>query len=89
LELPLALYFSLLGFLGAVLHVLVEARKLEDLRSFAAARHMAIGAIVGFIYYILYTDYSFPDTLMALVAGYAGADFIEVLIERYARRGKE
>jgi hypothetical protein len=81
-----ALHFMLMGFLGAFLYVLMWAKKPENLYSFEAVRHLVVGVIVGYIYSILYSEYSFPNAIMSLVAGWMGVDFIESLVERFKGR---
>jgi len=76
------LHFIFMGFLGAVLYVLIWARSAKDLKSFESFRTLAVGAIVGYIYGLLHFNYSFPDLIMASVAGYFGVDFIEGVFER-------
>jgi uncharacterized membrane protein YeaQ/YmgE (transglycosylase-associated protein family) len=71
-----------MGFLGALLYVLVWSRKIEDLKDYNNMRHLIIGLIVGYIYSILHSDYNFPNGIMSLVAGYMGPDFIQALIEK-------
>jgi uncharacterized membrane protein YeaQ/YmgE (transglycosylase-associated protein family) len=42
-----------------------------------------LGPIIGYVYSILVQNYSFPDLIMTIVAGYFGADFISSLVERF------
>jgi len=76
-------YFMLMGFLGALLYVLIWAKRASDLKSFEALRHIVIGVIVGYIYSVLHSNYDFPNAIMSLVAGYFGVDFIQALVERF------
>lgn len=75
--------FILHGLLGAFLNVLIWAKKPEDLKEFETAKVYVIGAIAGYIYYLLYQNYSFPDSFMAVVFGYFAKDTIESLLERF------
>jgi hypothetical protein len=71
-----------MGFLGALLYVLVWSSSLKDLWSYSSLRHLLVGLIVGYIYSVLHSEYSFPNSVMAAVAGYMGPDFAAGLIEK-------
>jgi len=77
------LHFVFMGFLGALLYVLLWAKKWGDLYSFEAVRHLAVGTIVGYIYSILYSEYNFPNLICTTIAGWFGTDFIQSLIEKF------
>jgi len=77
--------FVVLGFLGGCANVLLWAQSYADLKAFKSARQIAIGAIVGFVYSFLHTNYGFPDFVMSFVAGYMGTDFLQGLIERFKK----
>jgi len=79
--LPL-LSFMALGFLGAVAYVIIWSKNFSDVKTYASFRHIIVGAVIGFVYSYLYTDYSFPNSIMCFVAGYMGPDFIEAIVER-------
>ncbi|MEM1710633.1 MAG: hypothetical protein QW820_07060 [Sulfolobales archaeon] len=79
-------YFTFLGFLGALAYVLFWSKSLEELKSFESIRHLAVGAIVGYLYSILHSEHGFPDSVMAFVAGWMGVDFISSLVERLKGR---
>ena len=68
--------FTILGALGGVLHILVHTSSLSEALAYNNSKWVIIGAISGLAYYFLYTDYGFPNSFMAIVAGYSGADFI-------------
>jgi len=78
------LHFAFMGFLGALLYILVWARSVDDIKSFETARRLAIGTIAGYLYYYLHTQYNLPNLVMSAVAGYAGSDFIEAIFEKLA-----
>jgi len=81
-----ALHFMLMGFLGAFLYVLMWAKKPENLYSFEAVRHLVVGVIVGYIYYILHSEYNWPNLICTTIAGWFGVDFIQSFIERFKGR---
>ena len=76
------LYFSIMGFLGGVTYCLVSAKSWEELKTFHYSRRMILGAIIGFLYSFLHSDYNFPNFVMAFISGYAGTDFIQALIDK-------
>ncbi len=83
LVLPQFAYFTLLGFLGGFTYILAEvAKKWSDLITFSAFRRYIIGAMVGYLYFMGYSAWDLPNSLMCWVAGYMGTHFIESLIRR-------
>ena len=83
MDLLQTLHFILMGFLGATTYVLCWAKSPKDLTSFESLRHLALGPLIGYIYSILHSNYSYPDLIMSFVAGWFGVDFIESLIVRF------
>ena len=79
------LWFVVLGLLGGVTYIIVNSEKWADLKTFSAYKRYVIGGIVGFLYNILYSDYSFPNSIMCFVAGYMGVTFIEGLLNRLSK----
>jgi len=80
------LYFSAMGFLGGLAYVLLMSEKWEDLKKFKMIRRLIIGAIAGIVYFFLWSDYNFPNTIMSFISGYFGCDFIETLVSRFKQR---
>lgn len=80
-------YFIFMGLIGGVTNVIVLSEKWSDLKQFSAFKRSLIGAICGFIYFFLYSDYDFPNTLMALVAGYSGTSFIKGIVDKLKKPG--
>jgi hypothetical protein len=81
----LLIHFIVLGALGGVLRVLLHTESLKEALSYANSKWVLVGGIVGLAYYFLYSDYNFPNSLMALIAGYAGADVLEAGSRRLNR----
>lgn len=79
-------YFTALGFIGGLLYVLIWAKSWSDLKTFESIRHLIVGAIAGYIYCLLHSKYSFPDTIMAIVSGYFGVDFLSALFEKFKQK---
>jgi len=84
-----ALWFIFLGLLGGFAYVLMEqAGEWEDLIAFPAFKRYALGAIVGLVYFIGYSERNFPNGVMCFVSGYAGTSFIQSLINRLSNSRK-
>ncbi len=69
--------FIVLGALGGALRVLIHTDTLLEALTYANSKWVLVGAISGLSYYFLYTDHGFPNSFMAIVVGYTGADFID------------
>lgn len=80
------LWFAILGLAGGLTHVFVESKVWQDLIKFESIRQMILGAISGGVYWFLYSEHSFPNTIMAWVVGYMGTDFIISLIQKYSTK---
>jgi 4-amino-4-deoxy-L-arabinose transferase-like glycosyltransferase len=74
--------FVVSGLLGGVAAALLWARSWEDLRRLEFARSIVLGAIGGFLYYLMHTEWSLPNGVVAFTFGYAFQDVIEGVIER-------
>jgi flagellar biosynthesis protein FliR len=81
----LLIHFILLGAVGGALRLLLHTDTLMGALSYANSKWVLVGAISGLAYYFLYSDYNFPNSFMALVTGYAGADIIEVGSRKLSR----
>lgn len=76
-------WFIILGLLGGFTHVFTDSKVWSDLLKFESVKQMIIGGISGGLYWMLYTNHSFPNFIMAFVVGYTGTDFIIKLIKKY------
>ena len=74
--------FVVSGLLGGVASALLWAKSWEDLKRYETFRAVALGAIGGFVYYLMHTEWSLPNGVVAFVFGYAFQDFVEGLVER-------
>lgn len=75
-------WFTFMGFLGALLYRLAWSKNIREFCSYESIKHLVVGIIVGLIYGHLHREYSFPNSIMALVAGWMGVDFLEMLIDK-------
>ena len=86
------LYFIFFGTFGAVFYVITQVTCWEDFKKFEYLKHVLLGPFIGFFYQCLYSEYNFPNTVMATVAGYSGTHFVtwimDVLIERLKKEEK-
>jgi len=80
------LVFIVLGLIGGVAHVVIDAEKWEDLKQFSAFKMSVIGAVCGLLYFFLHSSYDFPNSVMTFVAGYFGTDFIKGIVEKAKKK---
>jgi len=80
------LYFTVMGLLGGVTYCLVWGESWEQIKTFKYSRRIFLGAIIGFLYNFLHSEYSFPNFVMSFVAGYMGTDFVIALIEKLRKK---
>jgi len=76
------LLFVFHGLLGGILWLFthwVWTRK-------AIAQHTIVSAITGYLYWLLYSEYNFPNSVMSVVAGYFGVDFVKQLVEFFGKK---
>ena len=83
---PSILLFAFMGFLGGLTHALIVCKTFFEFRRYKGIKLITIGAIVGVVYYMCYSEWNFPNGVMAFISGYAGPSFIESLTLRV--RGK-
>jgi hypothetical protein len=81
------LHFIIQGVIGAFLATLFWAKSWSDLKSFESLRHILVGAIAGYIYSILYSEYNFPNLIVCTVMGYFGKDALEAIFEKFKKIG--
>ena len=80
--LPEAILFTLHGLLGAFIAVLMRAYSWRYLKTWSAIKYCLLGAIAGYIYWWLHSDYNFPNAVMTIVVGYFAKTFLEDLFQR-------
>lgn len=77
--------FVTMSLLGGFCFVLMDVKGWEDLKSFRSIRHLVISAIVGILYFNLYSAWDWPNSIMSFVCGWMGPSFIEHLIKRLSK----
>ena len=78
------LYFMAMGFIGGLLHVITKADSLDDFTKFSSLKRLILGPCSGFIYSLLYSEYNFPNSLMAIASGWLGTDFIISIMKKFS-----
>ena len=74
-------FFTFQGFLGAFISTLLKSRNAQYMKSWKAIKRYITGAVVGYIFYFLHSEYNFPNAITCFVFGYAGEDIIKNLVE--------
>jgi len=83
------LLFIVNSVVGALLNVLMWAEKPEELRSWRAVRTVLIGCIAGYIYWWAHSEWSLPNGLVAIMAGYTAQDFIDWAMSKIPWKHRE
>jgi 4-amino-4-deoxy-L-arabinose transferase-like glycosyltransferase len=78
--------FIVSGLLGGVASALLWARSWQDLKKYDVFRAIVLGAIGGYLYWLMRTEWSVPDGVMAFFFGYAFQDIIEAIAEKVKQR---
>jgi len=68
--------FTAHGFLGGLLWLFVNWQWSKK----AIAQHTIVSALAGYVYWLLYSEYDFPNRVMAIVVGYCSVDFVKQII---------
>jgi hypothetical protein len=76
------LLFIVSGLAGGLAHGLLWARGWRDLTSFEFFRAIMLGGIGGFVFFLIHTEWSVPNGVVAFVFGYAFKDVIDALAEK-------
>ena len=78
--------FIISGALGALLYLLCWTKSTSELKDYNNYKRLFIGALIGYLYFFLHSDYNFPNGVMSFVAGYMGTDFIESFVSRFKKK---
>jgi hypothetical protein len=74
--------FIISGLLGGVASALLWAKGWQDLKKYDVFRAVVLGAIGGYLYYLMHSQWSAPDTVVAFFIGYSFKDIAEALAEK-------
>jgi len=75
--------FIMNAILGAFTNVLMWSKRVGDLATFRAFKHVVIGGIAGYVYWLLHEVHHVPDGVMSFVVGYVAEDFINWVARRF------
>jgi len=76
--------FTAHGLLGGILWLFVNWQWTKK----AIAQHTIVSAISGYLYWCLYSEYNFPNTIMAIVCGYFSVDFVKQIMESFGKKAR-
>jgi len=74
--------FVITALLGGIVHVFLKAKRWADLTKFLLIRHVIISPIAGYVFWLMHTEYTFPNAVVVFIVGYSAASFLERLVER-------
>ena len=73
------LHFIVLGMLGAFTNILLHSTSLDELKKYKNTSTVLLGAIAGYVYYLMIQNYNFPDHVVTFIVGYFARDFFTSL----------
>jgi len=73
------------GLLGGLASSLLWAKGWSEIKSYESLRGIILGAIGGYVFFWMHTQYSVPNGVVAFAWGYAFKDIISSIIERFAQ----
>jgi hypothetical protein len=76
------LLYVIAGLLGGLTSALMWAKGWEDLKAFDFTRSIILGAIGGYVFYLMHSEWNIPNGVVSFVFGYSFKDFVEALVER-------
>ena len=79
---PSIIVFTINGLLGGLTCVLLHAKSWEEVLTYTSIRALILGAIAGYIYYFFFSEWGFPNTVMAFIFGYSFKDMLDSLYEK-------
>lgn len=77
------IWFVLMGTLGGISYVFMVSTSWSAFLEFESHKRIILGAIIGFLYFYLHSDWGYPNAVMTWVSGYVGPSFIDNLISKY------
>jgi uncharacterized membrane protein YeaQ/YmgE (transglycosylase-associated protein family) len=76
------LWYVFSGLLGGVASALLWSKDWCDLKKYDTFKDVVLGAIGGYVYFLMHSEWSLPDGVVAFVFGYAFQDFINGVVEK-------
>jgi O-antigen ligase len=78
--------FIVSGLLGGVASALLWAKGWEDVKKFEFVRAVILGAIGGFLYFLMHSEWNLPNGAVAFFFGYSFKDIVEGLAEKVKQK---
>ena len=78
--------FIVSGLLGGIASALLWAKGWEDVRKFEFVRSVILGAIGGFLYFLMHSEWNLPNSVVCFFFGYSFKDIIEGLAEKVKQK---
>jgi len=72
--------FVFSGLLGGIASSLLWAKDYSDIKSFYFVRGIILGAIGGYLYFLMHTEWNLPNGVVAFAFGYAFKDIIDGIV---------
>lgn len=82
---PEIIWFVAIGLMGGLSYVIMVSESWDDFKKFSSHKRIMLGAIIGFLYFYLHSDYNWPNAIMTWASAYLGPTFIDQLIEKRRR----
>jgi len=79
---PSVIVFVINGLLGGLTCALLHAKSFNEVSSYMSIRAIVLGAIAGYIYYYMFTEWNLPNSVMAFIFGYSFKDMLDSLYEK-------
>jgi len=54
----------------------------------AIAQHTIVSAIAGYLYWLLHSEYNFPNSVMTIMSGYFSVDFVKQVAEFFGKKAR-
>jgi len=74
--------FTINGLLGGLTCALLHAKSFNEILTYTSIRAIVLGAIAGYIYYYMFTEWNLPNSVMAFIFGYSFKDMLDSLYEK-------
>ena len=79
---PSVIIFTINGLLGGLTCALLHAKSFNEVLTYTSIRAIVLGAVAGYIYYYMFTEWNLPNSVMAFIFGYSFKDMLDSLYEK-------
>ena len=77
-----AIVFTINGLLGGLTCALLHAKNFNEILTYTSIRAIVLGAIAGYLYLYMFTEWNLPNSAMAFIFGYSFKDMLDSLYEK-------